>query len=400
MGLVWELALPHNHAWILMCLADHADHQGRNVYPGVELIAWKTGYTPRHVKRILHELEEAKIIVPTSRGGGRGKVRKYRLDLDRVPRKAVAPSPGSRKRTAGRKGDRMSPIPTSENSDGMSPNPATKKGDEMSPIRPGEKGVKASPIGSGKGDIQGTERVTSDVARVVNQLPETSIPPVADAPTPQGGERLIVDGDFDADRDEAQKRMRILADKHPYLGLFSGSRKSAMQATTEKFILAEGVAHVWTDADGNPVPWEMRPDVLSLALDVMVASPTGTLLQDAIRRVAIPKLLDPFPIRRADAPKPGTEAAAVRSETPGRFRSDTGTTGGLEPIAKEPPALPPDPNQAQLEDWIASHQEEAQKIMESIAKRRGGGAASSRIRQAWIAGEFRAEVLKRAGLAA
>jgi hypothetical protein len=46
-GLVRELDLPHNEAWLLMAMADHADHSGRNVYPGVSLLAWKTGYTVR-----------------------------------------------------------------------------------------------------------------------------------------------------------------------------------------------------------------------------------------------------------------------------------------------------------------------------------------------------------------
>ena len=54
-GLVWELALPHNEAWVLMAMADHADHEGNNVYPGVPLLAWKTGYTTRQIRRILEK---------------------------------------------------------------------------------------------------------------------------------------------------------------------------------------------------------------------------------------------------------------------------------------------------------------------------------------------------------
>jgi hypothetical protein len=30
-GLVWELNLPHNEAWVLMAMADHADHEGRDL---------------------------------------------------------------------------------------------------------------------------------------------------------------------------------------------------------------------------------------------------------------------------------------------------------------------------------------------------------------------------------
>ena len=32
-GLVWELALPHNEAWVLMAMADHADHEGISEAP-------------------------------------------------------------------------------------------------------------------------------------------------------------------------------------------------------------------------------------------------------------------------------------------------------------------------------------------------------------------------------
>jgi hypothetical protein len=79
-GLVWELDLPHNEAWVLMAMADHADHERHNVYPGVPLLAWKTGYTTRQVRRILAVLQEKGIIVVEKPGGGRRTTR-YRLAL-------------------------------------------------------------------------------------------------------------------------------------------------------------------------------------------------------------------------------------------------------------------------------------------------------------------------------
>jgi Helix-turn-helix domain len=52
-GLVWELQLPHKDARVLMAMADYADQEGNNVYPGVPLLAGRTGYTTRQVRRIL-----------------------------------------------------------------------------------------------------------------------------------------------------------------------------------------------------------------------------------------------------------------------------------------------------------------------------------------------------------
>ena len=75
MGQVWDLDLPHHEQSVLLALADHADHMGRNAHPGVELLAWKTGYSERQVQRILHALEAHRIIVRSGNtAGGRGRV--------------------------------------------------------------------------------------------------------------------------------------------------------------------------------------------------------------------------------------------------------------------------------------------------------------------------------------
>ncbi len=55
-GMVWEMDLPHAEKWVLLAMADHADHDGGNIYPGMQLIAWKTDYSERHVKRIVASL--------------------------------------------------------------------------------------------------------------------------------------------------------------------------------------------------------------------------------------------------------------------------------------------------------------------------------------------------------
>lgn len=56
MGQVWDLDLPTNEQLILLAMADHADHEGENIWPSVGLIAWKTGYSERTIQRVIKSL--------------------------------------------------------------------------------------------------------------------------------------------------------------------------------------------------------------------------------------------------------------------------------------------------------------------------------------------------------
>jgi hypothetical protein len=81
-GLVWELDIPHGHAWVLMSLADHAHHDGTKVFPGNALTAWKTGYSTSQVKRILRDLWKMYgLIEPVTKGGGANNA-EYRICLE------------------------------------------------------------------------------------------------------------------------------------------------------------------------------------------------------------------------------------------------------------------------------------------------------------------------------
>lgn len=79
MGKVWDLDLPHNQLLVLLSLADHADHQGNNVFPSLGLTAWKTGYSEQQVRRVLRALEKAKILIVVERKVGKRTV--YKIDL-------------------------------------------------------------------------------------------------------------------------------------------------------------------------------------------------------------------------------------------------------------------------------------------------------------------------------
>ena len=91
MGGVWELDLDAPKKLVLLAMADHADHEGRHVRPSLPLIAWKTGYSPRQVQRIVHELVAIGILHVERIGTGRGHPTHYRICLE-----AGVPSPAFR----------------------------------------------------------------------------------------------------------------------------------------------------------------------------------------------------------------------------------------------------------------------------------------------------------------
>ncbi len=93
MGKVWDLELPHNQLLILLALADHADHEGNNVFPSLGLVAWKTGYSEQQVRRVLRQLEKKGILKATERKPG--KSTRYKIVIEageqKLPR-VITPS--------------------------------------------------------------------------------------------------------------------------------------------------------------------------------------------------------------------------------------------------------------------------------------------------------------------
>lgn len=90
MGRVWELDLPANKLLVMLALADHADHDGNNVYPSMELIAWKTGYSTKQTRRIVHDLVEDGLLVVKQLSKGRYPS-KYSIDLTAGKQKPPRP---------------------------------------------------------------------------------------------------------------------------------------------------------------------------------------------------------------------------------------------------------------------------------------------------------------------
>lgn len=80
MGLVWDLKLSPAERIVLLAMADHADHDGDNIWPSIGRLAWKTDYSERQVKRIIKDLRDAGILVVTQ-GATPSTPNHYRINL-------------------------------------------------------------------------------------------------------------------------------------------------------------------------------------------------------------------------------------------------------------------------------------------------------------------------------
>jgi DnaD/phage-associated family protein len=95
-GLVWDLPIlgefGRPEKYILLAYADHADQNGRSIYPSVELISKKTGYEERAVQTITRSLEKLGYLV--SDGQGPHGTNRWLIPLFRGPQGAkIAPLP-------------------------------------------------------------------------------------------------------------------------------------------------------------------------------------------------------------------------------------------------------------------------------------------------------------------
>lgn len=89
-ALVWDMECPAewnglkflaHHKYVLIAYADHADHQGKNIYPAINTIRKKTGYkSERTVQAITRQLGEMGILLPD--GTGPRGTNRYRLAFD------------------------------------------------------------------------------------------------------------------------------------------------------------------------------------------------------------------------------------------------------------------------------------------------------------------------------
>ena len=85
MGKIWGMDLPHAEMLVLLALADHADHLGERIWPSLGLVAWKTGYSLRQVRRIMRDLEGRKILTSSKRRPGKPVM--YKINVGHAPMK-------------------------------------------------------------------------------------------------------------------------------------------------------------------------------------------------------------------------------------------------------------------------------------------------------------------------
>jgi DnaD/phage-associated family protein len=87
MGLVWELPITDDFGraekYVLLAYADHADQNGKNIFPSIALISAKTGYEERSVQSITRTLETQGFLVPD--GQGPHGTNRHCIPISRLP---------------------------------------------------------------------------------------------------------------------------------------------------------------------------------------------------------------------------------------------------------------------------------------------------------------------------
>ncbi len=88
MGQVYDLVLSAPQASVLLAMTDHADHLGQSIKPGLALLAWKTGYGIRQIRRLILELRAIGALELVRQSSGRpGSTNLYRTTFDRAKKK-------------------------------------------------------------------------------------------------------------------------------------------------------------------------------------------------------------------------------------------------------------------------------------------------------------------------
>lgn len=87
MGIIWDhFPLGGGERLTALCLADHSDHEGGNIYPSVARIAAKTMQSERTVQRHMAGMKAIGWLVEVEAGGhGPGSTNTYRIPIEAIP---------------------------------------------------------------------------------------------------------------------------------------------------------------------------------------------------------------------------------------------------------------------------------------------------------------------------
>jgi hypothetical protein len=96
MGLVFERDIDGKfdrpQKFVLLAYADHADQNGGSIYPSIDLISKKTGYSERAIQQITRDLEQLGLLIPD--GVGPNGTNRWRIPVVRTEGGAkIAPPP-------------------------------------------------------------------------------------------------------------------------------------------------------------------------------------------------------------------------------------------------------------------------------------------------------------------
>lgn len=126
-GIVWQKDLTRPEKFILLAYADFADDFGGSIFPSVDYVAWKTGYTRRQVQRITLEMRKKGYITKIGLHDELYTTM-YQINLDNLPqREEWVPK---------KHGANVTPVTSTTKEDGVNVTPmtsTTKKVAEMSP---------------------------------------------------------------------------------------------------------------------------------------------------------------------------------------------------------------------------------------------------------------------------
>ncbi len=82
MAAVWDADLPRPEKYVLLALADHADHEGGHISPSLGRVALKTGYSYQKVLAIVKGMRETGII--ESVGESEYRTRVYQICFEKL----------------------------------------------------------------------------------------------------------------------------------------------------------------------------------------------------------------------------------------------------------------------------------------------------------------------------
>ena len=123
MAWVWDQEIDRDGKFVLLAYADHADHEGGNIFPAVLTIAKKTGYSERSVQRITKKLIEEGWLIED--GISRLQTNKYHLPYKGGDKMSPLPMGGDKRNGGGCQNDTGGVTKTTPRGDtAMTPEPS------------------------------------------------------------------------------------------------------------------------------------------------------------------------------------------------------------------------------------------------------------------------------------